>query len=440
MKKSNLLKAFGLTALAAVSLGLFAFNGSVNAEDGTQAPKIVFEKDMINTDGYKPTASDTFNLTFTQKENYAKFWTSDWVDEEDANTIVSPRISVDLGPVTIAGTGAEEGIQESVKKSYATFTSFDKITKAGLYTYLVTEQTPSTPWTQVDPSNPESETVNPTIHRDAPKEASLPTYVLKIKATNGGTSSTGLNYEVTMSKIVWNDDKQNYELKKINADGGSDNKTTEAVFANRLADDYTNRPKTSVTIHKFVTGDGLDSVKKDQDYTVEVTFAYTPMFEKNTLTTENDFTPETKLSTDPKVDPSEKITYEGNNFASTFKISFPKHGGSVTIPNVPVGTKITVNEKGLPVGFKAVNVPNSKEPAADSSLLSKADFEKAGGKSFMAVSQVDDTNINEGSVTNGFFNIVNTGLKFMTSPFVILLAMVVVAGGAYVVAKRKISE
>lgn len=425
MKKSNLLKAFGLTALAAVSLGLFASNHSVNAEEGTESPKIVFKKEMINTDGYKPTSSDSFEITFEQVENYKKYWDGDWKEDAEDST-VSPKITANLGPVTIAGSGAKEDISVSDKTAYATFTSFSNITKAGLYTYLVKESTPSAPlWTQVDPDHKDVET--PATEPSATSEASIPTYVLKVKATNG---DSGLQYQVTMKKIIWNKDKGTKDTVKITADSESG---TQAVFANRLADDKTNRPKTSVTIYKHVTGDGLDSVDSSQTYSVRVKLTYTPMFDKNKLGESEPFTP----TTSPKVNGQTISTVDANYGDKGMLITFPKNGGSVTIPNVPVGTKVEVSEENLPSGFKAKVVANSVDAATDGLVATQDELTPA---SFMAVSETDATNKNAGSVTNQFNDIVNTGLKFMTSPFVILLAMVVVAGGAYVVAKRKISE
>ena len=199
---------------------------------------------------------------------------------------------------------------------------------------------------------------------------------------------------------VYLDDENNYTVKIKPENDLSATKSTEANFTNTLT------ATQNIKVSKVLTGDGLLQADKDKAYSIKVTI--------NGLTSE--------VSTADGT-----VTFKDGQ-ASTLSL---KGGQDATIKAVPVGATVTISEAGL-TGFVA-SATRDGGTAVTGTLsngvtLSNQSITMGTGEK------------NSFTVTNNRDKIVDTGVKVVTNPFVIMLVVALAGVAGYVVLKRKLSK
>ena len=194
--------------------------------------------------------------------------------------------------------------------------------------------------------------------------------------------------------------------------------------------DFTNTLKTQtkqVKISKYVVGDDADLASLvDNKYTIHV--KVTKPDGKNTAETFD-----VKLSTSPN-----ETTVTGNYSEEGFDIQL-EDAQNATM-TLPLGTKLEVYEKAPGKRFEVKIDPNSDTEAEEgASGYEVMNSDEQDSSVVTDVVTNDPTDLHSIFVTNKIKSLVNTGVKLVTSPFIVLLAVVAVAFGGYVVVKRRLN-
>lgn len=387
MKRRKVSKLFGVASLLALfGVGALLFTNGVEAkEEGgeeleptvTKVAELILKKNMLDVAGYKPEASDKFTVTFKQLTGAEadKYWPGITATPSPEKTLDSKEID---------GTQATEEIGANKKTVGVTY-NLSALDEEGYYVYEVKESAPSDTWT-----------------------SDGKTYILKVRVyfENEDPDTNKLVQEMTL-----------IEKDDTDPSGVKGKKSTVAEFTNTL------KPQTKeVTISKYVVGYDESLVESGRKYTIRVVAT-----KPDGSHSEDQF--DVKIGTE---------TVKGNYSEDGFDIQLGNRG-KATI-NLPLGTQLAVNEKAPGKRFEVKIDPNSKV-AAD---------EEAEGYEVLASDTQDsqavtDVVTNEASdlhsivVTNKIKTLVDTGVKLVTSPFVVLLAVVAVAFGGYVVVKRRLN-
>ena len=391
MKRRKVNKLFGVASLLALfGVGALLFTNSVEAKDEDSgkedqptltAAELTLKKNMLDVAGYKPEASDKFTVTFTQLTGDAanKYWPDIKVTPSPEKTLASKEID---------GTQAKEDISAN-KKTVEVKYDLSALDEEGYYVYEVKESAPSDAWT-----------------------SDGKTYILKVRVylkDEDEDEDEESNELVQEAQLIEKDDTA--------PSGVKGEKSTVAEFTNRL------RPQTKeVTIAKYVVGYDEPLVESDRKYTIHVVATKPDGSHSN-----DQF--DVKIGTK---------TVKGNYSADGFDIQL-ENGGKATM-NLPLGTKLAVNEKAPGKRFEVKIDPNSKvaadEEAEGYEVLAD---DTQDSKVVTDVVTNDSNDSNSIVVTNKIKSLVNTGVKLVTSPFVVLLAVVAVAFGGYVVVKRRLN-
>ncbi|MSE05277.1 hypothetical protein GKC34_05445 [Lactobacillus salivarius] len=359
-------------AVVGMTLGMFGSSTKIQAEKiiedddeeestTTGNYEIKIQKIMKNTQGYKPGASDTFTVTFTQLDNLGKYWGK----ADEADTVIAPKIDQALSPATIAGSGAT-GELISETKTVSTNYSINDLKTPGYYTYKITE-------------------------------GALPE---AISDANGSRSWTHTGTDESYIMTVKVDEEGNKDVK-IKKESDLSTKLDTVTFTNSLT------ATQNVTIKKVLAGSGLTASDKSKKYDIKVTL--------------NGLTSDVKAG---------DITFS-NGKEQTVKLG---NNETVTITNVPVGATVGISEDGLS-GFVASVKRDTVSVPETGKLSDGVTMTKDAGTVAMGT-----TASNSFTVTNTRDDIVNTGIKVATNPFVILLAVIGIGGVAYVVIKRKVKK
>ena len=194
-------------------------------------------------------------------------------------------------------------------------------------------------------------------------------------------------------------------------------KSDVAEFTNTL------KPQTKeVTIAKHVVGYDAELVESDRKYTIHVVAT-----KPDGSHSDDQF--DVKIGTE---------TVEGNYSAAGFDIQLGDAGKATM--NLPLGAQLAVNEKAPGKRFEVKIDPNSTteadEEAEDYEVMAS---DTQDSKVVTDVVTNDSTDVHSIVVTNKIKTLVDTGVKLVTSPFVVLLAVVAVAFGGYVVVKRRLN-
>ena len=327
-------------------------------------PTITLKKTMVNTKGYKPSASDVFTVNFEQLDNLGKYWN----DEKQPDVVFAPRTNAPLTATSITGNQATEGIDSDTKTATATYKLASSITTPGYYTYRITEGT-----------------------------------VNAISDGNGSRSWTNVGTQAYIM-TVFLDDEKNYTVK-VKPEDDMSVKGSEVNFTNKLT------AKQNVSVKKLLKGTGLLAADKEKSYDIKVTI--------NGLTDD--------------VQSTGGLTFK-NGVATTISLQGDK---SDTIQNVPVGATVTISEDGL-TGF----VASVARDSAPDKVTTGAQSQGVTLSNAMVTMGATDNQATENAftVTNTRDSIVDTGVKVVTNPFVIMLVVALAGVAGYVVLKRKLSK
>lgn len=260
-------------------------------------------------------------------------------------------------------------------------------------------------------------TVGVTYNLSALDEEGYYVYEVKESAPSDAWTSDGKTYILKVRVHYKDEDEETNELVQDVTLIEKGVKSEVAEFTNTL------KPQTKeVTISKYVVGYDEPLVESGRKYTIHVVAT-----KPDGSHSEDQF--DVKIGTE---------TVKGNYSADGFDIQLG-NAGKATM-NLPLGTQLAVNEKAPGKRFEVKIDPNSKvaadEEAADYEVLAS---DTQDSKVVTDVVTSEATDLNSIVVTNKIKSLVNTGVKLVTSPFVVLLAVVAVAFGGYVVVKRRLN-
>nr|WP_248630062.1 FctA domain-containing protein [Enterococcus cecorum] len=389
MKRRKVSKLFGVASLLALfGVGALLFTNGVEAkeEDSGEekedqvtltAAELTLKKNMLDVAGYKPEASDKFTVTFTQLTGSAadKYWPGITATPSPEKTLDSKEID---------GTQAKEDISAN-KKTVEVKYDLSALDEEGYYVYEVKESAPSDAWT-----------------------SDGKTYILKVRVYYKN-EDVETNELVQEAKLIEKDD--------TDPSGVKGDKSSVAEFTNTL------NPQTKeVTIAKYVVGYDGELVESGRKYTIHVVAT-----KPDGSHSADEF--DVKIGTE---------TLKGNYSAAGFDIQLEDRGKATA--NLPLGAQLAVNEKAPGKRFEVKIDSNSKvaadEEAEDYEVLAS---DTQDSKVVTDVVTNDPTDVHSIVVTNKIKTLVDTGVKLVTSPFVVLLAVVAVAFGGYVVVKRRLN-
>lgn len=395
MKRRKVNKLFGVTSLLALfGVGALLFTNSVEAKPESSGPstlkkpvELTFKKIMDGTAGYKPTDGDKFTFTFRQltDEEAEKYW---------PGLKVTPSPTHDIKDIVINGKNAKETVSENEKTVEVKY-SLSDLTEPGYYVYEISEKKPddlgNSVWNYDDT-----------------------TYILRVTVRTDEDEKT-ITQEATVRK-------KNAALE----DGMEATKETELVFTNSLKEQ-----KKDVFIYKFVQGSDMDLETNPEGYKYTIHVVAT---KPNGEHSDEKFSVElSDLLPD-----STTSNVEGNYSEAGFDISITDTAKAKM--SLPLGTKLEVYEKApgkrFSVNIKANSNSEANERSDEYELMS-TDQQNSKTVTDYVTSETGD--LNSIAVTNKLNSLVNTGVKLVTSPFVVLLAVVAVAFGGYVVVKRRLN-
>lgn len=388
MKRRKVNKLFGVASLLALfGVGALLFTNGVEAKDEDSGEKeeevtltaaeLTLKKNMLDVAGYKPEASDKFTVTFKQLTGAEadKYW---------PGITVTPSPEKELASQEIDGTQATEEIGAN-KKTVEVKYNLSSLDEEGYYVYEVKESAPSDAWT-----------------------SDGKTYILKVRVYYKN-EDVDTNELVQEAKLIEKDD--------TDPSGVKGDKSSVAEFTNTL------NPQTKeVTIAKYVVGYDGDLVESGRKYTIHVVATKTDG-------SHSDDQFDVKIGTK---------TVKGNYSLAGFDIQLEDREKAKM--NLPLGTQLAVNEKAPGKRFEVKIDSNSKVEAdeeAEGYEVLASDTQDS--KVVTDVVTNDPTDVHSIVVTNKIKTLVDTGVKLVTSPFVVLLAVVAVAFGGYVVVKRRLN-
>ena len=395
MKRSKVSKLFGVASLLALfGASALLFTNAVEAkpEDSGEVKvaepvKLTFKKIMDGTAGYKPTDGDKFTFTFRQLTGAEaeKYW---------PGLKVTPLPTHAINDIVINGKNAKETVSENEKTVEVKY-SLSDLTEPGYYMYEISEKKPddlgNSLWNYDDT-----------------------TYILRVTVRTDEDTDT-ITQEATVRK-------KNAALE----DGMEATKETELVFTNSLKEQ-----KKDVFIYKFVQGPDMDLETNPEGYKYTIHVVAT---KPNGEHSDEKFSVElSDLLPD-----STTSNVEGNYSEAGFDISITDTAKAKM--SLPLGTKLEVYEKAPGKRFSVnINANSNTEADEDSAEYEEMATDQQNSKTVTDYVTSETGDLNSIAVTNKLNSLVNTGVKLVTSPFVVLLAVVVVAFGGYVVVKRRLN-
>lgn len=408
MKRRKVSKLFGVASLLALfGVGALLFTNAVEAKNEDSGKIVVdspasvkINKVMDNTAGYKPAGDgDKFKFAVTRlsDEEAEKFFPGSKLTPMGGSELGTTSGDTEKLEVELDGSQATEAVTDAQKTVSKTI-NLAGLTDIGYYVYKITEE---------QPSDLDGSVWNYSNEK----------YILIVRVTEDEDSS----YDDDDHHI-----KQEANLYKIDTSDGAEKLGNQKL--NQA--DFTNTLKTQtkqVKISKYVVGDDADLASLvDNKYTIHV--KVTKPDGKNTAETFD-----VKISTSPN-----ETTVTGNYSEEGFDIQL-EDAQNATM-TLPLGTKLEVYEKAPGKRFEVKIDPNSDteaEEGASGYEVMNSDEQDSSVVTDVVTSEADD--LNSIFVTNKIKSLVNTGVKLVTSPFVVLLAVVAVAFGGYVVVKRRLN-
>lgn len=361
MKKFRVLLLTFVVAVTmmAGSLSVFAADGSTTGGDLTNGDKVPVSKTVKVADG------TTFSEKITIKATHV------------ANSTNNPACPVAVG--SVGPFSKELTVTQAAKTTPVEDTiDFSSLTKPGLYTFSVVEETPT--------------------------------------AQGGGTWSVVDTTKYYLQVLVKSDGTKQYALSKGEdiVAANSEDKADEAAFDNTYV------KTSSLEVSKAVVGDYADL---DQDFDYEVTFHNVAPNAAATVTwTKTDkagatTTGELSLPAATAADPT--VTY-------TFKL---KATEKIVFSGLPTGATYDIKETGV-ANYKAkatLTTGSATSQIAEGAL--GADISKTG--------TLIDEGTNKAEFTNTYQEITITGVIMNVLPFVMMIAIAGAAAAMYVVSRRR---
>lgn len=407
MKRRKVNKLFGVASLLALfGVGALLFTNGVEAKEEDSGAEIVVDspasvkinKVMDNTAGYKPAGDgDKFKFAVTRlsDEEAEKFFPGSKLTPMGESELGTTSDDTDKLEVELDGSQATEAVTDAQKTVSKTINLAD-LTDIGYYVYKITEE---------QPSDLDGSVWNYSNEK----------YILIVRVTEDEDFSdrdTHIKQEANLYKIDTSDGAEKLGNQKLN----------QADFTNTLK-----TQTKQVKISKYVVGDDADlAYELERKYTIHVKVTKPDG-------TNTDETFDVKISTSPN-----ETTVTGNYSEGGFDIQL-EDGQNATM-TLPLGTKLEVYEKAPGKRFEVKIDPNSDteaEEGASGYEVMNSDKQDSSVVTDMVTN--DPTDLHSIFVTNKIKSLVNTGVKLVTSPFVVLLAVVAVAFGGYVVVKRRLN-
>ena len=406
MKRRKVNKLFGVASLLALfGVGALVFTNSVEAKEEDSGAKIVVDspasvkinKVMDNTAGYKPAGDgDKFKFAVTRlsDEEAEKFFPGSKLTPMGESKLDTTSDDTDKLEVELDGSKATEAVADAQKTVSKTINLAD-LTDIGYYVYKITEEQPS----DLDGS----------VWNYSNKK-----YILIVRVTEDEDFSDGdthIKQEANLYKIDTSDGAEKLGNQKLN----------QADFTNTLK-----TQTKQVKISKYVVGDDADlAYELEHKYTIHV------------KVTKPDGT-NTDETFEIKIDEPVASAITGNYSEEGFDIQL-EDGQNATM-TLPLGTKLEVYEKAPGKRFE-VKIDKNSEVAADEEAEDYEVLASDTQDSQKVTGEVtnDSTGVHSIVVTNKIKTLVDTGVKLVTSPFVVLIAVVAVAFGGYVVVKRRLN-
>lgn len=198
------------------------------------------------------------------------------------------------------------------------------------------------------------------------------------------------------------------EIEKITAQGAT-GKTDKILFTNTYA-----KNNATLTIEKNTTGTYADKTK---EFNFEITFTKSPMSDKTTFTG--------NIGSEP-VECTAGI-------AKSFTLADREQ---LVFSNLPVGTTYVVRELAAPDGYKpSVTVVENRTTTVNRTAAQEGDALdtlKEGGKNNLV-----GENENKVTFTNTYKDVAVTGIVMNNLPFILLVAVAIVAFVSLAVIKRR---
>ena len=198
------------------------------------------------------------------------------------------------------------------------------------------------------------------------------------------------------------------EVEKITAQGAN-GKTDKILFTNTYA-----KNNATLTIEKNTEGDYADKTRK---FDFEITFTKSPMSDQTTFT---------------GTIGAQSVEYTAGQ-TKTFKLA---DGEQLVFHNLPVGTTYVVRELAAPDGYKpSVTVVENRTTTVNRTAAQEGDALdtlKEGGKNNLV-----GENENKVTFTNTYKDVAVTGIVMNNLPFILLVAVAIVAFVSLAVIKRR---
>ena len=198
------------------------------------------------------------------------------------------------------------------------------------------------------------------------------------------------------------------EIEKITAQGAT-GKTDKILFTNTYA-----KNDATLTIEKNTEGDYADKTRK---FDFEITFTKSPMSDQTTFT---------------GTIGAQSAEYIAGQ-TETFKLA---DGEQLVFHNLPVGTTYVVRELAAPDGYKpSVTVVENRTTTVNRTAAQEGDALdtlKEGGKNNLV-----GENENKVTFTNTYKDVAVTGIVMNNLPFILLVAVAIVAFVSLAVIKRR---
>ncbi len=198
------------------------------------------------------------------------------------------------------------------------------------------------------------------------------------------------------------------EIEKITAQGAT-GKTDKILFTNTYA-----KNDATLTIEKNTEGDYADKTRK---FDFEITFTKSPMSDQTTFT---------------GTIGAQSAEYTAGQ-TKTFKLA---DGEQLVFSTLPVGTTYVVRELAAPDGYKpSVTVIENETPTLTNKTVQEAEaldtFKQDGTKNLVGEHE------NRVTFTNTHKGVVPTGILMNNLPFILLVAVAIVAFVSLAVIKRR---
>lgn len=233
-------------------------------------------------------------------------------------------------------------------------------------------------------------------------------YVYTVKETQENMTNVTYDTSSYILRVYVINGTTGLEVEKITAQGAN-GKTDKILFTNTYA-----KNDATLTIEKNTEGDYADKTRK---FDFEITFTKSPMSDQTTFT---------------GTIGAQSVEYTAGQ-TKTFKLA---DGEKLVFNNLPVGTTYMVKELAATDGYTPkVTVVENKTPTVTNKTVQETealDTLKENGKNNLV-----GENENKVTFTNTYKDVAVTGIVMNNLPFILLVAVAIVAFVSLAVIKRR---